>query len=70
MGKLVLSRRPKERVRICVYDMVITVTVYETSSGSASLVFEAPPEVQILREELVAREASAQLAVPERSRLP
>ena len=53
MGKLVLSRRPKERVFICVDHTVITVTVYETSSGSASLVFEAPPGVRILREELV-----------------
>jgi len=40
MGKLVLSRRPKERVFICVDHTVITVTVYETSSGSARLVME------------------------------
>jgi len=52
MGKLVLSRRPKERVFICVDHTVITVTVYETSSGSARLVFEAPKDVKILREEL------------------
>jgi sRNA-binding carbon storage regulator CsrA len=70
MGKLVLSRRPKERVLICVDHTVITVTVYETSSGSASLVFEAPPGVRILREELAAREPSPQLAAPERSHFP
>lgn len=58
MGKLVLSRRPKERVFIWVGQTVVAVSVYKTSAASASLVFEAPAEVQIVREELVSRKVA------------
>lgn len=49
-GRLVLKRREGEAV---VIDGDIIVTVVHTGGGAVTLAFEAPPEVEIWREELV-----------------
>ena len=51
-----LRRRVGESV---VIDGDITVTVSEIRSGRVSLAFTAPPEVEILREELIEEEPDA-----------
>lgn len=50
---LVLSRKPGERVRIADN---IGITVLEISGGRIKLGISAPPEVPVLRDELVLRE--------------
>jgi carbon storage regulator len=53
---LVLSRRVDERI---VVDGRITVTVVEIRAGKIRLGVEAPPEVPVWREELVAKKEMA-----------
>lgn len=56
MSRLVISRRHGERTRIKVGDVVIWLTVDTQRQGEkpqVKLVFDAPPEVQITREELM-----------------
>jgi carbon storage regulator len=48
---LVLSRKISERIRI---GDSIVLTVVKVSGGNVRLGIEAPPEVQILRDELLA----------------
>jgi carbon storage regulator CsrA len=48
---LVLSRRTSER--IVLPDLNITVTVVSVTGGVVRLGIEAPPDVQVLREELL-----------------
>lgn len=50
---LVLKRRTNERIRLRLNGVDVWVTVVETTSGAARLAFEAPPEVQIDREEIL-----------------
>ena len=54
---LVLSRTRNGRVFLKVGGVEIVVTVVETTRDRARLGFTAPPEVEILREELVGRPA-------------
>ena len=49
---LVLSRRIGERL---VIDAKITITVIEVRGGQIRLGIEAPPEIPVWREEVVAR---------------
>jgi len=51
---LVLSRRIGERL---VIDAKITVTVIEVRGGQIRLGIEAPPEIPVWREEVVAKNA-------------
>jgi sRNA-binding carbon storage regulator CsrA len=58
MGNLVLTRRPHERVRLLVpvpgnEPVEVWVMLVEVRRGLARLAFDAPPEVQIKREELL-----------------
>ena len=53
MPGLRLSRKPGERVRLTVGDITIWVAVDASSSNRARLVFDAPQEVTITREELL-----------------
>lgn len=53
---LVVQRRVKRRLRIKVGDTIIWVTLTEIKSPHVvRLGIEAPPEVSVLREELVER---------------
>jgi carbon storage regulator len=49
---LVLSRKPNERIRI---GDSIVLTVVKIHGGSVRLGIEAPPEVDVLRDELTPR---------------
>jgi carbon storage regulator CsrA len=55
MGLLVLERKEHERVRLEAGGVLIWVVVVEAERGRAKLAFRAPPEVRILREEVVDR---------------
>lgn len=50
---LVLARKPGERIVIGEGDSQVVVTVLKTDDGKVRLGFEAPPEVVILRAELI-----------------
>ncbi len=56
---LVLSRRPGESLRI---DEDIRITLVACSAGQVRLAIDAPDDVEILREEVYERIASANLA--------
>ncbi|MDP6980488.1 MAG: carbon storage regulator CsrA [Myxococcota bacterium] len=56
---LVLSRRPGESLRI---DENIRITLVACSAGQVRLAIDAPDHVEILREEVYERIASANLA--------
>lgn len=53
MPGLRLSRKPGQRVRLTVGDITIWVAVDQSSNNRTRLVFDAPPEVIITREELL-----------------
>ena len=57
---LSLSRRPGEAVQITVpasaAGTIVTVMLYRLAGGQAVLAFGAPPDVTILRTELLERE--------------
>jgi len=53
MPGLRLSRKPGERVRLTVGNIEIWVAVDQSSNRRARLVFQAPAEVIITREELL-----------------
>ena len=53
MPGLRLTRKPGERVRLMCGDIEIWVAVDESSDNRAKLVFAAPQEVIITREELL-----------------
>lgn len=56
---LMIGRRAGERVRITVGDVTVWVTFTESRSrNNVRLGFEAPPGVEILREEVVAAQAA------------
>lgn len=61
MGKLVLTRKPGERVVIG-KDVIVEVT--EIGSGKVRLGFLAPPDVTIFREELLNRDDDKLAAPP------
>lgn len=55
LSRLVLERKPQERILIRFKGSLIILTLAKTSKSRALLVFDAPPEVEILRSELVNR---------------
>lgn len=56
MGRLLLTRHVGERLVIRTGGGDVWVTVVETHRGEVRLAIHAPPEMSILREELVAKE--------------
>ncbi len=62
---LVLSRRVGERIVIGSGPDAVVVEVLEIRPGQVRLGFHAPPEVEIMREELLDRESRPQAPRPE-----
>ena len=52
---LILAARPGERIRLRVGDQTIWVRVHALDRRIVRLAFDAPPEVVIVREELLER---------------
>ncbi|GLP94707.1 carbon storage regulator [Paraferrimonas sedimenticola] len=52
---LKLTRREQESISLFIYDMEIKVLVVQIKGNQVGLCFEAPQEVEILREELIER---------------
>jgi carbon storage regulator len=50
---LVLSRKTHERILIRIADMEVWVSVEKVHGDKVSLGVDAPPDVEILREEIV-----------------
>ena len=59
---LVLSRDDGESVLLLVGNITVRVTLLAGRRGLARLGFVAPPEVQVLREELLASNRGVQVA--------
>ena len=54
---LVLTRRPQQK--IVLPDLQVTVTVVAVKGGAVRIGIEAPPDVQVLREELLDQSQAA-----------
>ena len=54
---LVLTRRPHEK--IVLPGLGVTITVVAIKGGAVRLGFEAPPDVQVMREELLDQSQAA-----------
>lgn len=57
-GRLVLSRKVGERIRLSTSFGDVIVTVQNIGGSFVSLSFSGPPEVHIVREELLRKEAT------------
>lgn len=61
---LVITRKPGEWVRVRVGEVELWVGVSDVDRNKVRLAFEAPPDVEISREELLAGETPKDAAEP------